>query len=127
MLFSIKKNSFITGFLAAVFLYGAFYAINNLGLRGGHVEDSPSGKYTLRIFAPMSETRAGSYDITLIDRMSGQTVRNVRCKLSSNEYTVPLRGGDVAMLWDSTESYAEILIDGDFVVRISTTLSSQTR
>ena len=75
----------------------------------------------------MSETRGGTYEITLIERMSGRQLRNIRYKLNSNENTVPLRDGAVAMFWDSAEAYADISIDDDFLIRLPTKLSSESR
>lgn len=91
---------------------------------GGHVEDSPSGKYTLTIFAPTDETFAGTYVVTLIDKATGNTLRSTTVELNSKERTKSLRGCPISMIWDATESTADITIDGNFLVRISTPVVS---
>ncbi len=123
LLVVLKRNSFATGFLTAVVLGLAWWLFVNLYAQGGHIEDSPSGKYCLMIFAPMDDTVGGTYTVTLTDRLTGNTLRTATVKLNSNEETKSLRGLPVSMIWDPSESYADIIVDGAFLIRISVPLS----
>lgn len=107
------------GFLTAAAISLAWFAIGNFRFQGGHVEDSPSGNYTLLIMAPMEPTTAGAYDITLRDKRADTTLRQVTVKLNQKEKTKSLRGLPVTMDWSGTESYVDISVDGAFLVRIS--------
>jgi hypothetical protein len=91
----------------------------NFNFQGGHIEDSPSGRYCLMIFAPMDETAGGTYDVTLKDKSTGHTLRSATITLGSNEKTRSLRGFPVSMKWDASESYSDIVIDGEVLIRIS--------
>ena len=122
---ALKRNSFATGFLTAVVLGLAWWLFVNLHAQGGHIEDSPSGKYSLMIFAPMNETVGGTYIVTLKDRSTGNTLRSATVKLNSNDETKSLRGVPVSMIWDPSESYSDIIIDGAFLIRVSVPLSGR--
>lgn len=87
--------------------------------QGGHIEDSPSAKYTLMVFAPMDETVGGTYIVTLKDKTTGNTLRSATVKLNSDEKTRSLHGLPISMSWDASESYADVTIDGDFLIRLS--------
>ena len=67
----------------------------------------------------MNETVAGAYVITLSDKITGRVLRTATVKLNSNEKTRPLRGIPITMIWDSSESYSDIMLDGDFLIRVS--------
>ena len=71
------------------------------------------------IFAPMRETVAGAYVVTLVDKSTGSTLRSATIKLNSKEKTRTLRGLPVSMTWDASESYSDIIIDGVFLIRMS--------
>ena len=107
------------GFLTAAAIWLAWFAIDNFRFQGGHVEDSPSGNYTLWMMAPMEPTAAGTYDITLRDKRADTTLRHVTVKLNRKEKTKSLRGLPITMNWDGTESYVDISVDGAFLIRIS--------
>lgn len=119
LLVLLKRNTFATGFLTAAALWLAWWMIVNLRFQGGHIEDSPSGKYSLMVFAPINETTAGTYTVTLTDKPTGSTLRSATVKLNSREKTQSLRGRLVSMNWDPTESFSDIIIDGDFLIRMS--------
>ena len=91
----------------------------NFRFQGGHIEDSPSGKYSLMIFAPMRETVAGAYVVTLVDKSTSSTLRSATIKLNSKEKTRSLRGLPISMNWDAAESYSDIVIDGELLIRTS--------
>jgi hypothetical protein len=112
-------NNFVTGLLTALLLWSALWLYANGRFQGGHVEDSPSGKYSLMIFAPIDETVGGTYRVTLKDKATGGTLRSATVKLNSNEKTRSLRGLPVSMSWDAPESYSDITIDGVFLIRLS--------
>ena len=116
---ALKRNSFAAGFLAAALLWLSLWMFANLHFRGGHVEDSPSGRYRLMIFAPMKETFRGTYAVTLKEKPTGKPVRSATVKLNSKEKTRSLRRLPVSMIWDASESYCDIIIDGSFLIRIS--------
>ena len=99
--------------------------IVNLRFHGGHIEDSPSGKYSLSIWAPMDPAVAGTYSIMLRENKTGRTLRSATVKLNSKEKTKSLRGLPVSMTWDSLETYADIGVDGDFLMRISVPVTGQ--
>lgn len=115
----LKRNSFITGVLTAVAGWLAWWTITNFRIVVGHVEDSPSGKYALMIMAPMEQTFGGSYVVTLRDKVTSQVLRTVRVTLNSKELTKSLRGLPVSMIWDASESCADVSVDGDFLLRMS--------
>lgn len=116
---SLKRNSFAAGFLTAAVSVIACVALNNIQFQGGHVEDSPTGKYALTIMAPVSPTIAGTYKILLIENATGNTIRAVEIQLNSKERTKPLRGLPVTTVWDAAESSVDIMVDGTFLVGIS--------
>ena len=91
----------------------------NFRFQGGHIEDSPSGKYSLMVFAPLDESVAGTYIVTLTGKATGNALRSATIKLNSKEKTKSLRGLPVSMNWDSLESYSDIIIDGEFLIRVS--------
>lgn len=96
----------------------------NSGLQAGHLEDSPSGRFTLMIEAPLVPTPGGAYVVTLTDKATGQLLRINSIQLDSEQKTKSIRGLPVSMVWDATESTADIIIDGEFLVRISTPVTS---
>ncbi len=71
------------------------------------------------IFAPMDDTVAGTYVVTLTEKATGNTLRSATVKLNSREKTRSLRGLPVLMNWDPSESYTDIIIDGDFLIRVT--------
>ncbi|MDZ4851659.1 MAG: hypothetical protein SGI77_20420 [Pirellulaceae bacterium] len=71
------------------------------------------------IFAPIDETFGGTYVVTLKDKSTGSTLRYAAVKLNSKEKTRSLRGLPVSMIWDASESYSDIIIDGEFLIRMS--------
>lgn len=116
---SVKRNTFAVGFLTAAAIWLVWFVVVNFRFQGVHVEDSPTGRYTLWMMSPMEPTVAGTYDITLRDRQAETTLRQVTVKLNRKEKTKSLRGLPVTMNWDGTESYVDISVDGTFLVRIS--------
>jgi hypothetical protein len=118
-LIHFKRNTFATGFLTAAVLGLAWLLFASFQFDGGHIEDSPSGKYSLSIVAPMKPTLEGTYVITLRNKATGRAVRSATVKLNADERTKALRGVPVSMNWESSETYADINIDGDFLIRMS--------
>jgi hypothetical protein len=115
----LKRNTFVTGFLTAALLWLAWWMFVSFRFQGGHIEDSPSAKYSLMASAPMSETVGGTYTVTLKDKTTGKTLRSATVKLNANEKTRSLRGLPISMSWDAQESYSDITIDGVFLIRLS--------
>lgn len=115
----LKPNLFAAGIVSAAVMWLVFWVLSITHVHGGHIEDSPTGKYTLMILAPLKETVAGTYIVTLRSKATGNTLRSVTIKLNPNEKTRPVRGQAVSMKWDATEAYADIMVDGDFLTRIS--------
>lgn len=122
ILVTSKRNTFVIGFLTAALLWLAWWMFVTFRFQGGHIEDSPSGKYSLMVFAPMKETVGGTYTVTLKDKATGNTLRTATVKLNANEKTRSLRGLPVSMSWDVAESYSDITIDGVFLIRLSVPL-----
>jgi hypothetical protein len=118
-LIHFKRKTFATGFLTAAVLGLAWWLFASYHGVGGHIEDSPSGRYSLMIMAPMKPTLGGTYVITLRNKATGRTLRSATVKLSSEEETKALRGLPVSMNWDSSESYVDMDIAGDFLIRMS--------
>jgi hypothetical protein len=119
LLATSKLNTFVTGFLSAALLWLVWWMCVNFRFQGGHIEDSPSAKYSLMVFAPMDETVGGTYTVTLKDKTTGSTLRTATVKLNANEKTRSLRGLPISMSWDAAESYSDITIDGVFLIRLS--------
>lgn len=114
-----KRNSFLTGFLVACLLWISGLIITDFHFLGGHTEDSPSGKYNLSISAPMEKTSGGTYEIELINKATGQTLRYLNIQLGSREKTKTLRGIPITMVWNKEETLVDIIIDGEFLARVS--------
>lgn len=114
----LKRYSFVTGFLTAVVLGLAWSGVANFALMGGHTQDSPSGKYSLSIMAPMTPTVGGTYSMTLINNTTGKVIRTAKVTLNSAEKTQPLRDRSVLMNWDATETRVDIVIDGESLTQI---------
>jgi len=70
------------------------------------------------VFAPMDETVGGTYVVKLVDKSTGSTLRSATIKLNSKEKTRSLRGLPVSMNWDTFESYSDIVIDGELLMRM---------
>ncbi len=118
-MFGLKFKSFASGVLVTALVWIVYSLYWTQSFQGGNVQDSPSGKLTLTIFAPLQETVAGSYHLTLKDKATGQTLRSLTLKLGATEKTRSLRGGTVSVSWDAAESYSDVLIDGEFLLRLS--------
>ncbi|MBD3676223.1 MAG: hypothetical protein HUJ26_22155 [Planctomycetaceae bacterium] len=114
-----KRNSFLTGFLVACLLWISGLIITDFHFLGGRVGDSPSGKYHLSITAPLEETTGGTYEIELINNATGQTLRSMSIQLSTEEKTISLRGQPVSFEWDEEETSVGIILDGEFLTRLS--------
>ncbi|MEO8269304.1 MAG: hypothetical protein ABI557_06260 [Aureliella sp.] len=114
-----NRRSFVAGVASAVPVCCLGWLYFNASFQGGHIEDSPSGKYTLAIFGPMNERNGGTYRIIIRDTTTGVTLRTYSITLSFEEMTKSLRGAPVRMDWDMSEEYADIVIDGEFLIRVS--------
>jgi hypothetical protein len=113
------RNTFVTGFLTALVLWVGWWLYTNAQIQGVHVEDSPSGRYTLMVMAPMNPTSRGTYVVTLTEKASGRILRTNSIRLDSGQKTKSIRGLPVSMDWNATESAADVTIDGEFLIRIS--------
>lgn len=100
-------------------LWVAYWLYTNARFQGTHVEDSPSGRYTLMVMAPMEPTTRGTCVVTLTEKATGQLLRTNTIRLDSGQRTRSIRGLPVSMNWDATESTADVTIGGEFLVRIS--------
>lgn len=116
---NIKRDSFAAGFASAVVLGAAVWAYFNWSLQGGHIDDSPSGRYTVNILSPMEPAAGGTYVVWLRDKTSSEILRTTSVKLNASESTLPLRGEQVSIQWNAAETFADISIREKFLVRIS--------
>jgi hypothetical protein len=116
---TLNRKSFVAGIASTAFVCCLWWLFTSAPFQGGHIEDSPSGEYTLAIWGPMNERNAGTYRITIMVRATGETLRTYFIKLGSGEMTKSLRGLPVRMDWDASEKYSDIVVDGEFLVRVS--------
>jgi hypothetical protein len=85
---------------------------------GGHIQDSPDGTYSLHVWAPMSPRRGGTYNINLVQKSTGRTLRNVTVSLPASELSASVREGGASVAWDTAGNYADVSIDGTQSVRV---------
>ncbi len=114
-----NRKSFLAGVASAALVCCFWWLFTSSPFQGGHIEDSPSGKFSLAIFGPINERNAGTYRITIRDSATGVTLRTYFIKLGSGEMTKSLRGLPVRMDWDAAEKYADIVVEGEFLIRVS--------
>ena len=115
---SPQRNSFVVGFASALVLFAAVYIWSYLGFIGGIHADSPNGQYSLSVTAPMSPTYGGSYSIQLIESETSAVIRDVTVTVPRSEQTAGLREGGGSIIWDPTNEFADITIQGKNSVRI---------
>ena len=112
-----KLNSFIVGFLSPIILVAIYWAAN-LEFVGGHNDVSPSGRYHLHIIAPESPRRGGAYSLELTRKVDDAPLRKIKVALPGAESTIRLRAGHAAFEWDVAETYADVSVDGNRLIRI---------
>ncbi len=105
------RNTFLTGFLTAVVICLAWWLFSNWRFQGGHVEDSPSGRYTLWVMGPMEPEAGGTYVLTLSEKTTGKLLRTNAVRFNSGEMTKSIRGLPVLIQWDATETTVDVTID----------------
>lgn len=114
------KNNFITGFLSALLLGLVWIWYSFAYFRGGHIENSPSGRYSLSIDGPLnSSSFGGTYEIELRDTRTERVLRTYTIQLDPNERLMPLRATNVTIQWDAAETTADITVDGEFLIRVA--------
>ena len=112
------RASFALGFVAASALAACFWVVQNAGFKGGHVSTSPSGRYTLRLFAPLSPKYGGSYEIDLLEQPDDQLLQKVVITMPRSKKTVAVRDGGATVTWGVAETYADIFVDNCFLIRV---------
>ncbi len=114
-----NRRSFTAGFICALVLTFAIWAYFNLSPHGGHVEDSPSGKYTISITSPMEPVAGGTYTVHLLEKPENKVLRKFTLQLNSTDSTLPLRGEQVSIQWNAEETFADISVRDEFLLRVS--------
>jgi hypothetical protein len=78
------------------------------------------------VMAPMQPKSGGTYVVTLTEKNSGRLLRTNTIRLDSRQKTKSIRGLQVSMGWDATESTADVTIDGEFLVRVAVPTETQS-
>lgn len=112
------RASLALGFLAASALAVCFWVVQNAGFKGGHVSTSPTGRYTLRLFAPLSPKYGGSYEIDLLEQPDDQFLQKVVITMPRSKETAAVRDGGATVTWDVAETYADIFVDSRLLIRV---------
>jgi len=114
----LRRNSFIVGFLSALLVVAAVYLWLHAETVGGIHAESPNGNYELMVMAPLTPKSGGAYSIELRDMRTSSVVRRIVVSMPRSESTVALRGGGGTVVWDASNSFADITIDGASMVRV---------
>ena len=113
-----SRNSFIGGFLSALLVVAAIYLWQHAETGGGIHAESPNGIYKLMVMAPLTPKMGGAYNIELRDMRTSSVVRRIVVSMPRSESTVALRGGGGTVVWDASNAFADITIDGANMIRV---------
>lgn len=115
----LPTRSFASGFATATALAALIWIYQGLQFWGGYVEDSPSGRFSVRVFGPQQPSEGGTYVVEVHEKATGDLLRRVELTVRDNEKTVTLRGGHADTEWNSAETEVDVTVDGGMLVSVA--------
>ena len=85
---------------------------------GGHVVDSPDGKFSVGVQRHSSSWRTIPYTVTLVDLGSGELLRRVSIHPVQGKPNQDLPNSSNTIAWDEQNRFADIVLEGEYVCRI---------
>ena len=103
-------------FLFCFTLIVAFWVDESGG--GGHVVDSPDGKFSVGVQRHSSSLRTIPYTITLVDLGSGQLLRRLSLHPVQGKPSQELPNSSNTIAWDEQSRFADIVLEGAYFCRL---------
>jgi hypothetical protein len=92
--------------------------IYSIEFDGGQSVDSPSGRYSLSILAPLSPRHGGTYRLRLTSNPDVVEIRKIAMTLPITELNVALREEKASVAWNDAETFVDFLVEGKPLIRI---------